>query len=152
MPSGTEIAPVESVLPNGAAFAFAPTGPGVAEFVQFSLCRGIEVLAGPAVDPGYRPGSADDLLEPSWVKREPATDAAVLAGPVFRLQCRSGLVHTRSFLAARQRREREEREFPRLKLETRVIREVGLYYVKETPFMELNPDWFHFAPREVRMF
>ena len=39
-----------------AAFAFAPTEPGVAEFVQFSLCRGIEVLAGPAVDPGYRRG------------------------------------------------------------------------------------------------
>lgn len=133
-----------------AAFAVAPTETGVADFVQFSLCREIEVLAGPVVDPGHRPGSADDLLEPSWIKREPATDAAVLAGPVFRLQCRSGLVHMRSFLAALQRWEREERESCRLKLETRVLREVGLDYVKETPLMELNPDWFHFV-REVRM-
>lgn len=37
-------------------------------------------------------------------------------------------------------------------LETRVMREVGLDYVKEKAFMELNPDWFHFVPREVRMF
>lgn len=135
-----------------AAFAFAPTGPGVADFVQLSLGREIEVLAGPVVDPRYRPGSADDLLEPSWVKREPATDAVALAGPVFRLQRRSGLVHMRSFLATRQRLEREERESRRLKLETRAIREVGLDYVKETPFIELNPDWFDFVPREVRMF
>lgn len=135
-----------------AAFAFAPTGPGVADFVQLSLGREIEVLAGPVVDPGYRPGSVDDLLEPSWVKREPATDAAVLAGPVFRLQRRNGLVHMRSFLATRQRLERKERESRRLGLETRTIREVGLDYVKETPFMELNPDWFDFVPREVRMF
>ncbi|WP_292269774.1 hypothetical protein [Mesorhizobium sp.] len=38
--------------PNGAApatFAFAPTGPGVADFVQLSLGRECEVLAGPAV-------------------------------------------------------------------------------------------------------
>ncbi len=82
-----------------AVFAFSPTGPGVADFVQLSLGREIEVLAGAIVDPGYRPWSVDDLFEPSWVKREPVTDAPVLAGPVYRLQRRSGLVHMRSFLA-----------------------------------------------------
>lgn len=37
------------------AFAFTPTGPGVADFIQLSLGREIEVLAGPVVDPDYRP-------------------------------------------------------------------------------------------------
>ncbi|MBP0440393.1 hypothetical protein [Tianweitania sediminis] len=133
-------------------YAFAPTGPGVADFVQLSLGREIEVLAGPVVDPGYRPWSADDLLEPSWVKREPVTDAPVLAGPVYRLQRRSGLVHMRSFLATRKRLEREHREAQRPEIEARVIREVGRDYVKETPFLERNPDWFSFVPRENRFF
>ncbi|WP_287100483.1 hypothetical protein [Mesorhizobium sp.] len=34
---------------GASAFAFAPTGPGVADFVQLSLGREFEVLAGPAV-------------------------------------------------------------------------------------------------------
>lgn len=135
-----------------AVFAFAPTGLGVADFVQLSLGREIEVLAGPVVDPGYRPWSADDLLEPSWVKREPVTDGPVLAGPVYRLQRRSGLVHMRSFLATRQRLECEEREARRPELEARVIREVGRDHVKETPFLDLNPKWFDFIPRENRFF
>ncbi|MEQ1954874.1 hypothetical protein [Mesorhizobium sp. CN2-181] len=137
---------------GAAVFAFAPTGPGVADFVQLSLGREIEVLAGPVVDPGYRPWSADDLLDPSWVKRDPVMDAPVLDGPVYRLQRRSGLVHMRSFLATRQRLEREEREARRPELEDRAIREVGRDYVKETPFLDLNPEWFDFVPREVRMF
>jgi hypothetical protein len=87
---------------GSAVFAFAPTGPGIADFVQLSLGREIEVLAGPVVDPEYRPFSADDLFEPSWVKREPETDAPVLTGPLYRLQRRGGLVHMRSFLAACQ--------------------------------------------------
>ncbi|SMH26519.1 hypothetical protein [Mesorhizobium australicum] len=135
-----------------AAFGFAPTGPGVADFVQLSFGREIEVLAGPVVDPSYRPWSADDLLEPSWVQREPVTDAPVLAGPVFRLQRRSGLIHMRSFLATRQRLEREEREVRRPELEARATQEVGRDYMKETPFLKLNPEWFDLVPREVRMF
>jgi hypothetical protein len=101
-------------------------------FVQLSLGREIEVLAGPVVDPGYRPWSADDLLEPSWVKREPLADAPVLAGPVFRLQRRSGLVHMRSFLATRERLEREERETRRPEREARAVYEVGRDCVKDT--------------------
>ncbi|TIR15680.1 MAG: hypothetical protein E5X33_31040 [Mesorhizobium sp.] len=135
-----------------AVFAFAPTGPGVADFVQISLEREHEFLAGPVVDPNYRPYSADDLFEPSWVKREPVTDAKVLAGPVYRLRRRGGLVHMRNFLAARQRLERDQRETKRPELEARVIREVGLDSVTETPFLDLNLDWFDFVPRENRFF
>lgn len=129
-------------------FAFAPTGPGVADFVQLSLGREIEVLAGPIVDPGYRPWSAEDLLDPSWVKREPVTDAPVLAGPVFRLQRRSGLSHMRSFLTTQRRLEREKREARRPELDVPAIREVGRDHVKETP----NRKWLDFVSREVRMF
>lgn len=135
-----------------AVFAFAPTGPGVADFVQLSLGREIEVLAGPVVDPGYRPRSVDDLLEPSWVTREPVTDAPVLAGPVYRLQRRSGLVHMRSFLATRRRREREQREARRPELETRVIHEVSPDGSNDIAFLDANPGWFDFLPRENRFF
>jgi site-specific recombinase XerC len=135
---------------GAAVFAFAPTSPGVADFVQLSFGREIEVLAGPIVDPGYRPWSADDLFESSWVKREPETDAPALAGPVYRLQPRGGLVYMRSFLAARQRLKREQREAQRPQVEARVIRDVGLDRVKETPFLKLKPDWFDFLPREKR--
>lgn len=133
-------------------FAFAPSGPGVADFVQLSFGREIEVLAGPVVEPDFRPFSADRLLEPDWVKREAGTDAPVLAGPVYRLQRRSGLVHMRSFLATCQRLEREYREGQRPQIEARTIREVGSGYDRETPFLKLNPDWFDFVPRENRFF
>ncbi|WP_352718582.1 hypothetical protein [Mesorhizobium sp. C280B] len=43
------------------AFAFAPTGPGVADFVQLSLGREIEFLAGAVVDRDYRPTSAPTI-------------------------------------------------------------------------------------------
>lgn len=137
---------------GSAVFAFAPTGPGVADFVQISLGREVEVLAGPVVDPDYRPYSADDLFDPSWVKREPVTDAPMLAGPVYRLQRRSGLVHMRSFLATRQFLEREQREAQRPQIAARAVREVGFDSVKETPFLDLSPDWFDFVPRENRFF
>ncbi|MGE0282573.1 MAG: hypothetical protein AB7P20_18445 [Rhizobiaceae bacterium] len=137
---------------GGNVFAFAPTGPGVADFVQISLGREVEVLAGPVVEPDYRPFSADRLFEPSWISREPVTDAPVLAGPLYRLQRRSGLVHMRSFLATRQRLEREQREAQRPQIAARTIREVGLDSGNETPFLDLNPDWFDFVPRENRFF
>lgn len=133
-------------------FAFAPSGPGVADFVQLSLGREIEVLAGPVVEPDFRPFSADRLLEPDWVKREPQTDAPVLAGPAYSLQRRSGLVHMRSFLATCQRLEWEHREGQRPHIEARTIGEVGPGYERETPFLELNPGWFAFVPRENRFF
>ncbi len=136
------------------AFAFAPTGPGAADFVQLSLGREIEVLAGPVVDPDYRPYSADDLLDPSWVRREPEMDVPVLSGPVYRLRGRAGggLVHMKSFLARRARIDREQRQAQRPDLEARVIREVGPDSARDTPFLDANPDWFDFVPRENRFF
>lgn len=139
---------------GASAFAFAPTGPGVADFIQLSLGREIEVLAGPVVDPDYRPYSADDLLEPSWVSRDSAAEAQQLAGPVYRLRGRAGggIVHMRSFLARRARIEREQRAARRPELENSVIREVGPTGTREIPFLEANPDWFDFVPRENRFF
>ncbi|PBB83749.1 hypothetical protein [Mesorhizobium sp. WSM3876] len=136
------------------AFAFAPTGPGVADFVQISLGREIEFLAGAVVDPDYRPRTIDDLFEPTWVLRDPAIETQQLAGPVFRLRGRSGggIVHMRSFLARRTRIDRELREAQRPELENRVIREVGPDGTRDTAFFDANPDWFDFVPRESRFF
>ncbi|WP_353017047.1 hypothetical protein [Mesorhizobium sp. M0854] len=135
------------------AFAFAPTGPGTADFVQISLGREREHLAGPVVDRDYRPTSADQLFEPTWVSRESAVEARQLAGPVYRLRGRTGggIVHMRSFLA-RRRIEREQREASRPELENRVIHEVGSVGVRDIPFLDANPDWFDFFPRENRFF
>ncbi|MCO5066771.1 MAG: hypothetical protein M9924_20565 [Rhizobiaceae bacterium] len=133
-----------------AVFAFAPTGPGVADFIQLLLGREIEVLAGAIVDPGYRPRSIDDLLEPSWIKREPVSDAPVLAGPAYRLQRRSGFVHVRSFLATRRRREREQRETRRPELEAHADRPpAAAASQSSTP---IPPGFFVFVPRENRFF
>ncbi|RVC87504.1 hypothetical protein EN739_34215, partial [Mesorhizobium sp. M2A.F.Ca.ET.017.03.2.1] len=139
---------------GASAFAFAPTGPGVADFVQLSLGREIEVLAGPVVDPDYRPCCADDLLEPSWVRREPDAVAPMLAGPIYRLRGRAGggIVHMRSFLARQARIEREQREARRPELENRVIHEVGSESKRDIAFLDANPDWFDFVPRENRFF
>ncbi|MER8472738.1 hypothetical protein NKH23_25550 [Mesorhizobium sp. M1328] len=136
------------------AFAFAPTGPGVADFVQLSLGRETEFVAGLVVDRDYRPDSADQLFEPTWVSRESAVEAQQLAGPVYRLRGRTGggIVHMRSFLARRTRIEREQREASRPELENRIIREVGPDGTRDTAFLDANPGWFEFVPRENRFF
>ncbi|PRD43724.1 hypothetical protein C5748_10800 [Phyllobacterium phragmitis] len=135
-------------------FAFAPTGRGVADFVQISLGREVEVLAGPVVDPDYRPYSADDLIDPSWVPREPATNAQLLSGPVYRPRGRTGggIVHMKSFLGRRARVERELRAARRPELENRMIHEVGPAGMRDIPFLQANPGWFDFVPRENRFF
>jgi hypothetical protein len=69
---------------GASVFAFAATGTGVADYVQIALGREIEWLAGPIVDPDFRPRSVDDLLEPSWVSRDAPMNVARLAGPVYR--------------------------------------------------------------------
>lgn len=137
-----------------AVYAFAATGPGAADFVQIGLERENEFLAGPVVDPDYRPYSADDLFDPSWPRREPGMDAAILSGPAYRLRGRTGggIVHMRSFLARRARIEREQREARRPELKNRVIREVGPDGTSDTAFFDANPDWFDFVPRENRLF
>ncbi len=133
-------------------FAVAPTGPGPADFIQISLGREVEYLAGPVVDPDFHPYSADALLEPSWVRREPDTDAPALSGPVYRLRGRAGggIVHMRSLLARRARLEREQREARRPELERRVIREGSPEGNRDIAFLDANPGWFDFVPRENR--
>ena len=135
-------------------FASAPTGPGTADFVQISLGRETEFLAGPVVDPNYRPYSTDDLFEPSWVFRDPPADAPQLAGPVYRLRGRAGggIVHLRSFLGRCARIGRERREAQRPALEQRVIHEVGPDGTRDIAFLDANPGWFDYVPREIRFF
>lgn len=133
-------------------FAFAPTGSGVADYVQVSVGRETEWRAGPIVDPGSRPYSEEGLWDPSWTRHGEFTAEKVLAGPVYRLPKRasSGVVHMRSFLARCAWLEREKREARRPELERRVL--VGGDGSREVPFLELVPDWFDFVPREVRFF
>ncbi|MGY3613974.1 hypothetical protein ACVJGD_000170 [Bradyrhizobium sp. USDA 10063] len=135
------------------AFAFAPTGPGTADYIQIALGREVEWRAGPIVNPDYRPWGEEELLDPSWHRQSlPETDR--LAGPVYRLLDRAGgaFVHIRSFLDRCSRVERDKREAQRPEMERRVIREVGPQGTRETPFLEAVPDWFNYVPREVRFF
>lgn len=145
--SGLEIAEWQ----GNAVFAFAPTGPGAADYVQIALGREAELRAGPIVNPDYRPWSAEDLLDPSWLKHDGMTDDRVLSGPLYRLLggAGSGIVHVRSFLARCARLERGKREARRPEMESRVW--VGCDGTR-TPFLELQPNWFDHAPREVRFF
>ncbi len=79
------------------------------------------------------------------------TEENILAGPLYRLLGRagSGVVHVRSFLARCARIERDKREARRPEMERRVW--VGSDGT-QTPFLELQPHWFNFVPREVRFF
>lgn len=136
------------------AFVSAPTGPGVADYVQIALGREIEWRAGPIVNPNYRPFGQEELLDPSWPRTEQLPDSDRLAGPVYRLLSRAGgaVVHVRSFLDRCGRVEHEKREAKRPELERRVIREVGPGGTRETPFLEAVPEYFDFVPRELRFF
>ncbi|GLI95918.1 hypothetical protein [Methylocystis echinoides] len=137
------------------AFVFAPTGPAAADYIQIALGREIEWRAGPIVNPDYRPWGEEELLDPGWPRDKPLPDSARLVGPVYRLLDRAGgaFVHVRSFLDRCDRVEREKREAKRPEMERRVVRETGPHGVtRETPFLELVPDYFEFVPREVRFF
>jgi hypothetical protein len=136
------------------AFVSAPTGPGVADYVQIALGREIEWRAGPIVNPNYRPFGEEELLDPSWPRTDQLPGSDRLAGPVYRLLGRAGgaVIHVRSFLDRSARVEREKREAKRPELERRVIREVGRGGTRETPFLEAVPDYFDFVPRELRFF
>lgn len=137
------------------AFVFAPTGPAAADYVQIALGREIEWRAGPIVNPDYRPWGEQELLDPSWPRRDPLPDTDRLAGPIYRLLDRAGgaFVHVRSFLDRCGRIEREKREAKRPEMERRVIRETGPRgATRETPFLDLVPDYFEFVPRELRFF
>ncbi|MVT71451.1 hypothetical protein GPL21_41480 [Bradyrhizobium pachyrhizi] len=135
-------------------FVSAPTGPGVADYVQIALGREIEWRAGPIVNPNYRPYGKEELLDPSWPRTDQLPDSDRLAGPLYRLLDRAGgaVIHVRSFLDRCGRVEREKREANRPELEQRVIREVGPQGTRETSFLEAVPDFFDFVPRELRFF
>ncbi|QHP66091.1 hypothetical protein EI171_00695 (plasmid) [Bradyrhizobium sp. LCT2] len=135
-------------------YAFAPTGPGAADYVQIRLGREVEWRAGPIVNPTCRPWGKDELLDPSWITHEDMSDDKVIAGPLYRLVGRAGssVIHVRSFLTRLARLEREKREAQRPEMERRVVREVTREGTTETPFLELVPDWFEFVPRENRFF
>lgn len=139
---------------GSSAFVSAPTGPGVADYLQIALGREAEWRAGPVVNPDSRPWSESELLDPSWPRHEPLPDTERLAGPVYRLLDRTGgaFIHVRSFLDRCARIEREKREAEWPEIEQRTILEVGPLGAHETPFLELVPDYFDFVPREVRFF
>ncbi len=109
------------------AFVFAPTGPAAADYIQIALGREIEWRAGPIVNPDYRPWGEEELLDPSWPRRDSLPETNRLAGPVYRLLDRAGgaFVHIRSFLDRCARTEREKREAKRPEMERRVVRETG---------------------------
>ncbi|GLR93985.1 hypothetical protein ACVMFA_007335 [Bradyrhizobium liaoningense] len=136
------------------AFVFAPTGPAAADYIQIALGREIEWRAGPIVNPDYRPFGEEELFDPSWPRRDQLPETDRLAGPVYRLLNRAGgaFVHIRSFLERCGRSERDRREAKRPEMERRVIREVGPDGVRDTPFLDVVPDWFDYVPREIRFF
>lgn len=135
------------------AFAFASTGPGAADFIQASLGREIEWVAGPVVDPRWPPSGVEELLDPSWIPHGKFSEQDVLAGPIYRLRRGAGaLVHMRSFLARCERLEREKREGRRPELERKVVVETGPLGRRETPYLDMFPGYFDFVPREVRFF
>lgn len=136
------------------AFVFAPTGAAAADYIQIALGREVEWRAGPIVNPEYRPWGEQELLDPSWPRRDPLPDTDRLAGPIYRLLDRAGgaFVHVRSFLDRCGRVEHEKREAKRPEMERRVIREVGPGGTRETPFLDAVPDYFEFVPRELRFF
>lgn len=140
---------------GNSAFVFAPTGAGTADYIQIALGREIEWRAGPIVNPDYRPSGEQELLDPSWPRRDSLPDTDRLAGPVYRLLDRAGgaFIHVRSFLDRCGRVEREKREAKRPEMERRVVRETGPGgATRETPFLNLVPDYFEFVPRELRFF
>lgn len=135
------------------AFAFASTGPGAADFIQVSLGREIEWLAGPIVDPRWPPFGEEELFDPGWIPHGRFTEHDELAGPLYRLRRGAeGLVHMRSFLGRRARLEREKRERRRPELERKVVVETGPLGHQETPYLDMFPGYFDFVPREIRFF
>lgn len=135
-------------------FVFAPTGPATADYLQIALGRESEWRAGPIVNPDYRPWGEEELLDPSWPRQGQPPETDRLTGPVYRLLDRAGgaFIHIRSFLERCSRIEREKREAKRPEMERRVIRKIGPEGTRETPFLEVVPDWFEYVPREVRFF
>jgi hypothetical protein len=60
------------------AFVFAPTGPATAHYIQIALGRKSEWRAGPVVNPDYHPFRDEELLDPSWIRRDDLPETARL--------------------------------------------------------------------------
>ena len=134
---------------GNSVYAFAPTGPGAADYVQISLGRETEWCAGPIVNPSRRPWGEEVLPGRSGMSHEERSDVKVLAGPLYRLNRASSVVYVRTFLARCARLERDKREARRPELERRVwVGSDG----RRTPFLDMQPNYFDFTPREVRFF
>ena len=136
---------------GNSVYAFAPTGSAAADYVQISLGRETEWRAGPIVNASRRPWGKEELLDPSWITHDDMSDDKVFAGPLYRLLGRAGssVVHVRSVLARCARLERDKREARRPELERRVwVSSDGT----RTPFLDMQPDFFDFKPREIRFF
>lgn len=136
---------------GNSVYAFAPTGSAAADYVQISLGRETEWRAGPIVNASRRPWGKEELLDPSWITHDDMSDDKVFAGPLYRLLGRAGssVVHVRSFVARCARLERDKREARRPELERRVwVSSDGT----RTPFLDMQPDFFNFKPREIRFF
>ncbi|MBX9846630.1 MAG: hypothetical protein K2Y42_21100 [Hyphomicrobium sp.] len=134
---------------GNSVYAFAPTGPGAADYVQISLGRETEWCAGPIVNPSRRPWGEEELLDPSWMSHDEMSEDKVLAGPLYRLNRTSSVVYVRTFLARCARLERDKREARRPELQRRIW--VGSDGTRR-PFLDLQPNYFDFTPREVRFF
>ena len=117
--------------------------------MQISLGRETEWCAGPIVNPSRRPWGEEELLDPSWISHDEMSADKVLAGPLYSLNRTSSVVYVRTFLARCARLERDKREARRPELERRVW--VGSDGTR-TPFLDLQPNYFDFTPREVRFF
>lgn len=134
---------------GNSVYAFAPTGSGAADYVQVALGRETEWCAGPIVNPSRRPWGKEELLDPSWITHDEMSDDKVLAGPLYRLNRASSVVYVRTFLARCARLERDKREARRPELERSAwVSSDGT----RTPFLDLQPNYFDFTPREVRFF
>lgn len=135
-------------------FAFAPTGAGVADYVQITLCREIEARVGSIVDPRWPPYGEEELLDPSWIPHGSFSDDDVLAGPIYRLYgpAATSVVHLRSFLGRCARLERDRQAKLRERLERTVVSEQGPHGTREGPFLDVFPRSFDGSPREVRFF
>jgi hypothetical protein len=142
------------------AFAFAPTGPGAADYMQIVLGREVEWRAGPIVNPDYRPSrrrgappGEEELLDPTS-RRDAQPDTDRLVGPVYACSIAPAAPSSTSAASsigvggssARSVRPSAPR------WERRVIREVGPDGTRDTPFLEAVPDWFDYVPRELRFF
>ena len=131
------------------AFVSAPTGPGVADYVQIVLVResdGAPVRRQPGLSTLGRTGTARSKPARTDHSRTRISSPVRLSPP--RPRRRRGGPRPQ-FSRSLGRIERDKREAKRPELERRVVREVGPGGTHETPFLAAVPDYFDFVPSET---